>query len=91
MNKVTKENRNRERSEKFTRKQYQRYVGSTDVPCFRCYLTTAGEPHSKPYVVRAVAIQRFIDQQIKRNIMNTVHIVDYIYHELPYGTLFVTE
>jgi hypothetical protein len=91
MNKITKENRNRERSSRFIRHQYNKYVGSTEVPCFRCYLTTAGEPHPKPYIVRAVAIERFIDQQIKRNIMNTVLIVDYIYHDLPHGTLFVTE
>lgn len=91
MNRTNKENRNRERSARFTRHQYGKYVGSTDVPCFRCYLTTAGEPHSKPYIVRAVAIERFIDQQIKRNIMNTVLIVDYFFHELPNGTLFVTE
>lgn len=91
MNKSNKENRNRERSTRFIRRQYDKYAGSSDVPCFRCYLTTAGEPHSKAYIVRAVAIERFIDQQIKRNIMNTVLIVDYIFHELPHGTLFVTE
>lgn len=91
MNKTTKENRDRERSTKFTRKQYGKYAGSSDVPCFRCYLTTAGEPHCKSYIVRAVGISRFIDQQIKRNIMNTVQIVDYMFHELPHGTLFITE
>lgn len=91
MNKINKENRNRERSTRFTRRQYCKYVGSSDVPCFRCYLTTAGEPHKKSYIVRAVSIERFIDQQIKRNIMNTVLIVDYFFHELPHGTLFITE
>lgn len=91
MNRTTKENRNRECSPKFHRRQYRKYVGSTDVPCFRCYLTTAGEPHRKAYIVRAVGISRFIDQQIRRNIMNTVQIVDYMFHELPHGTLFITE
>ncbi|AXH76096.1 MAG: hypothetical protein [Microviridae sp.] len=91
MNKTTKENRKREHSGKFTRRPFKKYVGSTEVPCFRCYLKTCGEPHSKAYIVRAVDIERFIDQQIKRNIMNIVEIVDYMYHELPHGTLFITE
>lgn len=91
MNKTIKENRKRENSPRFTQKQYGKYVGSTDVPCFRCYLKSAGEPHPKSYIVRAVSIERFIDQQIRRGIMNTVEIVDYMFHELPHGKLFITE
>lgn len=91
MNKNEKQNRKRENSPRFTQKQYGKYLGSTDVPCFRCYLKTTGEPHPYAYIVRAVAIERFIDQQIKRGIINTVEIVDYMYHELPHGKLFVTE
>lgn len=91
MNKTAKQNRKRENSPRFQQKQYGRYLGSTDVPCFRCYLKTSGEPHQCAYIVRAVAIERFIDQQIRRGIMNTIEIVDYMYHELPHGKLFVTE
>lgn len=91
MNKTIKQNRKRENSPRFVQKQYGKYCGSTDVPCFRCYLKTAGEPHRHAYIVRGVAIERFIDQQIKRGIMNTIEIVDYTYHELPHGKLFITE
>lgn len=91
MNKITRENRKRENSPRYTQKQYGKYLGSTDVPCFRCYLTTAGEPHKKAYIVRAVSIQRFIDEQIRRGVFNIVEIVDYMFHELPAGALFITE
>lgn len=73
------------------RPRKQKFCGSKVVPCFRCYLSISGEPEKRSYIVRAVNIQRFIDQQIKRDIMHTVLIVDYLYHELPHGELFVTE
>lgn len=90
MNKQSKKNYRREHNGNFQRKQYLKYCGSTDVPCFLCYLTVAGEPQKETYYVRAIGISRFIDQQIRRNIMNTVLIADYVFHELPHGTLFVT-
>lgn len=91
MNKSDKINRKRENSPRFQQKQYGKYLGATDVPCFRCYLKTAGVPHKYAYIVRGVAIERFIDQQIRRGLMNTIEIVDYMYHELPHGKLFIIE
>lgn len=72
----------------FVERPFGRYKGSTMVPCFRCYLSVSGKRCEHEYIVRAVDIQRFIDQWIKRSIMYTVEITDYIYDELPHGILF---
>lgn len=84
---MSSKNKKRSASE-FDARPYGRYTGSTIVPCFRCYLSCCGKRCEHEYIVRAVDIQRFIDQWIKRSIMYTVEIVDYMFEELPHGTLF---
>lgn len=84
---MTRKNKKLSASE-FDVRPYGRYTGSTVVPCFRCYLSCSGKRCEHEYIVRAVDIQRFIDQWIKRSIMYTVEITDYMFEELPHGILF---
>lgn len=71
-------------------KRFRKYAGSTDVPCFICYVSKANDSKfdGKTYIVRAVSVQRFIEERILQG--KTCYLFDYTYEELPHGELYRT-
>lgn len=67
---------------------YRKYCGSTEVPCFLCYVTRENDSRfdGKTYTVRAVSIERFISERNQQG--KTVYVFDYVFAELKHTELY---